>query len=191
MREEAAQPQALVRDSDWLVAGQVDGWGAVEVPAFTATRYELLVIFKHWVETQIDIVFSSWVISDALDSRERRMHAFAGDRGRRIEEALADKEAVRAAVKEAYDAYGEKQILGYNLAWKVYREEATEQEERQFRQEQEQWLGGGGSADTSPGACRACGNSAYWMSVHSTLVCGVCHPPADYSLVVESVRGEG
>ncbi len=39
------------------------------------------------------------------------------------------------------------------------------------------------------GACRACGKSRYWLSVHDTLICGICHPPADSSLIVEWLEG--
>ncbi len=40
-----------------------------------------------------------------------------------------------------------------------------------------------------PGACWACGQARYWLSVHDVLVCGTCHPPAHASLVVEWLEG--
>ncbi len=39
------------------------------------------------------------------------------------------------------------------------------------------------------GACWACGKSRFWLSIHDKLTCGVCHPPADISLVVEWLEG--
>jgi hypothetical protein len=36
-----------------------------------------------------------------------------------------------------------------------------------------------------PGGCWACGQARFWLSTSDKLVCGVCHPPVDTSLVVE------
>jgi len=38
------------------------------------------------------------------------------------------------------------------------------------------------------GACFACKSTHFWLSVHGSLVCGVCHPPADPSLVSEWIE---
>src|SRR5437899_1947853 len=32
------------------------------------------------------------------------------------------------------------------------------------------------------GACWACGQARFWVSIQDRLVCGVCHPPADPAL---------
>ena len=33
--------------------------------------------------------------------------------------------------------------------------------------------------------CYACRTSSFWRSIHDPVVCAVCHPPADPSLVEE------
>ncbi len=33
--------------------------------------------------------------------------------------------------------------------------------------------------------CYACKSSRFWRSIHGSVVCAVCHPPADPSLVLE------
>ncbi len=61
MSTEKDKASQLVEDSDWTVApwgkpgafvvgfvDEVNGRGAVAVPEFTATRYELFVLLKHW-----------------------------------------------------------------------------------------------------------------------------------------------
>ena len=139
MRQKDAQPQEPCADSDWLVAGQVDGWGALEVPDFTATRYELLVILKHWAEIGIHMGFRQFLFQYG-GSSDSRLVAFSWRRVDRIAEALADEEAVRAALDEVHDAYGKKQD---GLAWKVFTKKASADEERQFRHEQDKLLSDG------------------------------------------------
>ncbi len=151
MRKEDAQPQELVEDSDWSVAprgepgvcviGRVDevnGRGAIAVPEFTASRHELLVLLKYWAEIGLDIRYF-WFWSQSVSSSESRREAFAARRVDRIAEALANEESVEKALDEVFETYA-KQIDG--LAWKVFTNQATEHEERQFRREQERWLGG-------------------------------------------------
>ncbi len=151
MGKEDAQPQELVEDSDWSLAArgdpgrfvvgyvdEVNGRGAIAVPEFTATRYELLVLLKYWAEIGLDIRYF-WFWSESVGSHETRREAFAARRVDRIAEALADEEAVCSALDEVHDAYGKKQD---GLAWKVFTKKATADEEHQFRQEQEQMCGG-------------------------------------------------
>ncbi len=38
------------------------------------------------------------------------------------------------------------------------------------------------------GACYICSGTRYWLSVYHALVCGICHPPADPSLVAEWIE---
>ena len=37
--------------------------------------------------------------------------------------------------------------------------------------------------ETTPGACRACKGTAFWISVYGVTVCTNCHPPASRALV--------
>ncbi len=148
MSQDKEMPPKLVEDSDWLVApwgqpgvcviGRVDevnGRGAEAVPEFTATRYELLVLLKHWAETGIHMGYRQFLF-EYSGSSDSRLAAFSWRRVDRIAAALADDEAVRAALDEVHDAYGKKSDV---LAWKVYTGKATEQEKRQLCQEHEQF----------------------------------------------------
>lgn len=151
MSEEKERTAELVEDSDWLVAprgkpghfvvgyvDEVNGRGALAVPDFTATRYELLVLLKHWAEVGIHIPFR-WFLYGQVDSSETRQDVFAASRVNRIADALADEESVGAAIDEVYEAYG-KRTGG--LGWKVFMGKASPEEERRFRQEQDQFLRG-------------------------------------------------
>ncbi len=151
MSTEKEIPPKLVEDSDWSVAAwgdpgrfvvgyvdEVNGRGAVAVPEFTASRYELLVLLKHWAEVGIDIRFG-WFLYEQVGSNEMRQKPFAARRVNRIGDALADEESVRAAIDEVYEAYG-KRVDG--LGWKVFTGKASPEEERQFRQKQDQLLTG-------------------------------------------------
>ena len=152
MRKEDAQPQELVEDSDesvapmgrpggWVVGrvDEVNGRGAVAVPEFTATRYELFVLLKHWAETGIHMGYRQFLF-EYSGSSDSRLAAFSWRRVDRIAEALADEEAVCAALDEVHDAYGKKQD---GLAWKVFTKKASADEERQFRHEQDKLLSDG------------------------------------------------
>ncbi len=151
MSTEENSSSNLVEDSDWTVApggepgvcvvGQVDevnGRGAVAVPEFVATRYELLVLLKHWAEIALDIEFW-WFLSESVSSSEMRRRPFAVRRMNRIADALADEKSVREALDEVYETFGKEHD---GPAWKVFMGKASPQEELQFRQEQDQWLRG-------------------------------------------------
>ncbi len=149
MGKEEAQPHERGAGSDDSVAprggppflvdsvDQVDGRGGIAVPGYTASRYELLVLLKHWATFRLDIRFDGF-LDEVWGRYEQYWYVFADSRITRIAEALADEESVRAALDEVYDAYSKK----YGLAWKVFTGKATEQERQEFRQEQEQVLGG-------------------------------------------------
>ncbi len=156
MSQDKEMPPKLVEDSDWSVAprgepgvcviGRVDevnGRGAIAVPDFTATRYELLVILKHWAEIGIHMGFRQFLFQYG-GSSDSRLVAFSWRRVDRIAEALADEEAVCAALDEVHDAYGKKQD---GLAWKVFTKKASADEERQFRHEQDKLLSDGPSEE--------------------------------------------
>ena len=151
MNTEKEMPAKLVEGSDWTVApwgkpghfvvgyvDEVNGQGAVAVPEFTASRYELLVLLKYWAEIGIHMRFR-WFLIEQVGSTEMRWEAFSARRVDRIASALADEAAVHAALDEVYDAYGKKH---HGLGWKVFMGEASPDEERQFRQEQDQFLRG-------------------------------------------------
>ncbi len=151
MSTEKDKASQLVEDSDWTVApwgkpgafvvgfvDEVNGRGAVAVPEFTASRYELLVLLKHWAEIQIDIEFW-WFLYEQVGSDETRQDVFAARRVNRIADALADEESVRAAIDEVYEPYRK---LFDGLGWKIFTGKASPEEERQFRQKQDQGLGG-------------------------------------------------
>ncbi len=156
MRKEDAQPQELVEDSDWSVAprgqpgvwviGRVDevnGQGAIAEPEFTASRYELFVLLKHWAEIDLGIEFD-WFFTEQPGSSDSRRKAFAGRRITRIAEALADEESVREAIEKVHEAFAKG---AHSLGWKVFTQKASADEERLFRQEQEKLLRDG------PGGC--------------------------------------
>ncbi len=146
MSTEKEIPPKLVEDSDWIIApwgkpgyfvvgyvDEVNGQGAVAVPKFTASRYELLALLKHWAEIKIDIEFW-WFSSGWVGSSETRQQVFAASVVNRIADALADEESVRAAIDEVYEGYGKRHD---GLAWKVFMRKASPEEERQFRQKQD------------------------------------------------------
>ena len=148
-------PAKLVDSSDWTIApwgkpgyfvvgyvDEVNGRGAVAVPEFTASRYELLVLLKHWAEVGIDIRFWGFLYEQACSSDVQQ--TFAARVVNRIADALADPESVRAAIEEVYEAYG-KRVDG--LGWKVFTGKASPEEERQFRQEQDQFLSDPGAME--------------------------------------------
>ncbi len=151
MSTEKERTAELVEDSDWTVApwgkpghfvvgyvDEVNGRGAVAVPEFTATRYELLVLLKHWAEVGIHIRLW-WFLYEQVGSSDMRQQAFAAKRVNRIADALADEESVRAAIDEVYEPYRK---LFDGLGWKIFTGKASPEEERQFRQKQDQGLGG-------------------------------------------------
>lgn len=43
---------------------------------------------------------------------------------------------------------------------------------------------------TGARACHACGSGEKWKSIHGSVVCERCHPPADEQLVVERIGGD-
>ncbi len=151
MSEEKERTAELVEDSDWIIApwgkpgyfvvgyvDEVNGQGAVAVPKLTASRYELLALLKHWAEVDIDIRFWGFLYK-AADSSDMRQQVYAARVVNRIADALADEESVRAAIDEVYEPYRK---LFDGLGWKIFTGKASPEEERQFRQKQDQGLGG-------------------------------------------------
>jgi hypothetical protein len=82
---------------------EVNGPGAVEVPAFVPTRHELIQLAKYWAGVEIDLEFS-WFVYQATGSSEIRRGPFASRRIARIAEALGE-EAVAEAVRQAYNEF--------------------------------------------------------------------------------------
>jgi hypothetical protein len=123
----------LVIDSDSLVApwgplghvDEVNGRGALAVPEFIASRYELLVLLKHWTEIELDIRFW-WFCFQMGDNSKGRLNTLAARRVNRIADALNDEKAVQTAIKEAQEAFGNKQD---GLAWREFTGGATLEEE--------------------------------------------------------------
>ena len=150
MGKEEAQPHERGAGSDDSVAprggppflvdsvDQVDGRGGIAVPGYTASRYELLVLLKHWAKIQLDTRFDGF-LDDHWCSRDQYQHVFASDRITQIVEALADEESVCAAIKKMEEAYVKEND---GLAWKVFTQKASADEKRQFRRVQHKRLSG-------------------------------------------------
>lgn len=114
------------------IPDEVDGAGAEEMP-FMPTRYELLVLVKHWIEVAWDYDFGEWFLLQQTCSSGRRQKAFANRRIDRIAELLGNE-----AVNKAIDAAAESYSANFNdsglKAWKIYRE-GTEEEQEAFHAE--------------------------------------------------------
>jgi hypothetical protein len=111
------------------IPDEVGGAGAEEMPLMP-TRYELLVLVKHWVEIAWDYDFGEWFLYQQTGSFGRRQAAFAERRISRIAELLGD-DAVNAAIDEAAESYAAN-FTGLALkGWKAFRE-GTEQEQEAF-----------------------------------------------------------
>ena len=110
-----------------IVIGAVDevnGRGALAVPAFVPTRHELLLLYAHWAETKLHIEFSNFFFMQGC-SRNMRIRPFASRRMVRIEEALGDDPALEAAMQEVEKKFS---ATVSPLAWKVFTGKATEAE---------------------------------------------------------------
>jgi hypothetical protein len=69
---------------------QVNGPGAKQVPEFVSTRYELLVLAKHWLKELLRINFDYYCYQQYC-SRESRIRSFASCRIGRIEGILGQE----------------------------------------------------------------------------------------------------
>ena len=122
---------------------EVDGRGAVAVPGYTASRYELLVLLKHWATFRLDIRFDGFIL-DQRSSRDHYWYVFANNQITRIAEAFADEESLREAIEKVEEDYAKRND---GLAWKVFTKEASADEERKFRHEQDKLLSDGPSEE--------------------------------------------
>lgn len=122
------------------IPDEVRGKGAEEMP-FMPTRYELLVLVKHWIEVAWDYDFAEWFLLEQTSSFGRRQEAFADRRISRIAELLGD-EAVNAATNEAAESYAAN-FTGLTLkGWKAYRNGTIDEQEAfhvESRAEMERW----------------------------------------------------
>ncbi len=161
----AGQQDQLVDDSDaslapWgqpgrFVVGYVDevnGPGALAVPEFVASRHELHILLRYWLEVDLKIRFW-WFCTEQVGSDETRRQSFAVRRINRIAAAVNDDAVVQAAIREVEEAFGKKEHpAGNALAWKVFMGRATPAEQAEFRVEQNLFLHGGNAAGDEPGA---------------------------------------
>ena len=139
----------LVIDSDEMVAplvvttwagvrvsigfvDEIHGRGALEVPGFTASRHELLILLKHWLKVHLDIGYW-WFCFDQVGSSDMRQRLFAAKRAKRIVAALQldddefkqiDTEVV-AEFAKTYDS----------TWWRVFIGTATDEDRRQYEAE--------------------------------------------------------
>jgi hypothetical protein len=78
----------------------INGPGAQEVPDFHPTKYELIILAKHWVEEAINIEYGMFVtqVVGSWDTRERH---FAWFRVERIHRLLGEKvdKAIRRSLR--------------------------------------------------------------------------------------------
>ena len=84
---------------------EVNGAGAVEMPGFVATKYELIQLVKYWATIRTGIRYE-WFVDQTVGSSETRLESFSGRRIARIAEVLGDEET-NAAVQQANADYGE------------------------------------------------------------------------------------
>jgi hypothetical protein len=84
---------------------EVNGAGAVEMPGFVATKYELIQLVKYWATIRTGIRYD-WFADQTVGSSETRLESFSGRRIARIAEVLGDEETT-AAVQQANADYGE------------------------------------------------------------------------------------
>ena len=83
-------PTVLVGDGPDIVLGYADhvnGPEAELVEEFSPSRYELRLLYRHWFEVAMEIRYG-WFLFDQVGSTDRREHALAESRSRRIEALL-------------------------------------------------------------------------------------------------------
>ncbi len=82
---------------------EVNGAGAVEMPGFVATKYELIQLVKYWATVRVDIQFD-WFTSQSVGSSETRLESFSSRRIARITDVLGMDETL-AAIEQANAEY--------------------------------------------------------------------------------------
>jgi hypothetical protein len=93
-----------------LFGGRVDevnGAGAEEIPAFNATRHELLQLAKYWAHTVLDVEYFRF-ISGSIGSLDMRLEPFANRRISRIARFLGQEE-VQKVIDEVEREFGKAQ----------------------------------------------------------------------------------
>ena len=106
---------------------EVNGRGAQEIPAFNATRHELLQLVKYWQTALVDSQYFAFLYN-TIGSRDLRLQPFCNKRISRIAE-LVGEEAVTEAVRDAENEFGKKQDP---RAWAIFCH-GTADECRSFR----------------------------------------------------------
>ena len=119
-------------DNEWLEplgpighVSEVNGPDAAEVPAFVATRHELLQVAKYWADVELDLWFhmTTW---DCAGSDWLRRASFAGRRLGRIEEALGG-DAVKQVVRQVREEFAARQDPRH---WRAFADGDREELER-------------------------------------------------------------
>jgi hypothetical protein len=110
-------------------ADEVNGELAEEMP-FMPTKYELLMLVKHWTKVELDNEFGEFFLfPDQARGSSMRRSAFANRRITRIEELLGPQ-AVEKAAADALESFGQQQDRD---AWQVFLY-GSEQEQEAFQE---------------------------------------------------------
>jgi hypothetical protein len=113
---------------------QVNGTAAEEVPLMP-TRYEILVLVKHWETAALDYEFGEKFLLQQQCSSGRRIAAFARARIARMREVLGES-VTDKAIQEAREAYSAGVSGRGAEGWQVYWQ-GTEEEQKAFHEESE------------------------------------------------------
>jgi len=101
---------------------EVNGAGAMEVPEFDPTRYELIQLVKFWGEVALAIDYEV-CLTRSSSSTDTRREAYAWRRINRIE-AILGVDEVKKAVDEMVSEFGKKQV---KRCWDVFLNGTKEQ----------------------------------------------------------------
>lgn len=134
------------------VVDMIVGEGGAEVPAFVATKNEILQLAMYWATKIIDLDFTFFVYGSS-GSSEWRTREFATRRLDTICELIGEEEVTKT-IRLAEEAFG--QGVGQR-AWRIFTE-GTEEEQEQFRQRVQEKLargtGGAGHGMQSRGSAQ-------------------------------------
>lgn len=124
-------------ETGMFVIGLVDsivGEDGAEVPELVATKYESLVLVRHWATEIIDLDFM-YFLYGCTGSSEWRTRVYANRRLNTLANVIGDEEVTKA-FRQAEDAFGKSVD---QRAWKIFMEGTKEEQER-FQQEVQEKL---------------------------------------------------
>jgi hypothetical protein len=129
---------------------EIHGRGALEVPEFIPSQYELMLLVKHWEKVKLDNLFF-WHYCQSSSSSGSREVVFANLRINRIADAVKDDAAITKAIDEATEEFRKEHMAGASddLLWRTFIGTATPEEQKKFEAERDAMLSGGGEAPSA------------------------------------------